>query len=274
MKVEKFKQLYTQLTGNQIIQQGKMLNNILAGTAATAITAGSILGLGKLSQIQTNNYKNKYISQQTANNQYNYQEKIQQPQIQIQPQQIINNNWIQNIAMPFIISLEGKVYNNGYHVLYDDDVNRTVKRKWDGKGGQAGIDAFIKSCIGKPTIGYGETDKDIIRKGKITDSEARNLLIQKLNNLDQFLSSQYKYYNIMNPNQKTALISFSYNLGKYFIETGTIKMKQHLYAGHLNQMCQQMRDCDNITQNNQLIKVKGLTRRRRAEMALFRTPYK
>jgi GH24 family phage-related lysozyme (muramidase) len=35
-----------------------------------------------------------------------------------------------------------------------------------------------------------------------------------------------------------------------------------------------MRDCDNITQNNQLIKVKGLTRRRRAEMALFRTPYK
>jgi len=26
-----------------------MLNNILAGTAATAITAGSILGLGKLS---------------------------------------------------------------------------------------------------------------------------------------------------------------------------------------------------------------------------------
>jgi hypothetical protein len=24
--------------------------------------------------------------------------------------------------------------SNGNHVLYDDDVNTTVKRRWDGKG--------------------------------------------------------------------------------------------------------------------------------------------
>lgn len=273
MKVEQFKQLYNQLMEDDIVLQNRFVNNLLAGTA---ITAGTILGLGKLSQIDTKKYQ---VSQNHIQQKYQIPE---QPTVEIpnniknipQEPEIYQNNWINNITMPFVIYWEGKITNSfGQHVVYDDDVNKTIKRRWNGKGGQAGIDAFIKSCVGKPTIGYGETDEDLVRRGIISDSEAKELLLLKLNNIDKYLSETYQYYNIMNPNQKTAFISFSYNLGKYFIQNETVKLKENLKNGNLNKACYQMHDCDNVTQKGKKVKVKGLTRRRQAEMKLFKTPY-
>lgn len=78
----------------------------------------------------------------------------------------------------------------------------------------------------------------------------------------------------MNANQKTALISFSYNLGKHFIETGTKKMKKYLKTGKIFEAADEMRNCDNVKQNGKLYKVKGLTKRRIAEINLFKTPVK
>jgi lysozyme len=262
MNIDEFKKLYNELYEDDVIIEGKLLNGFLAGTA---LTAGTVLGLDKLSEVE-NQEKPPVPIVQTIDNQSDMTDTDEV--------ETSDNAWISSITVPFIIGWEGKVTDSkGNHVLYDDDVNAKVKRRWNGEGGQAGIDKFIASCKGKPTIGYGETDTDIVRKGKISDSEARSLLEQRIENLDKFLSEKYHYYNTMNPNQKTALISFSYNLGKHFIETGTVKLKGHLIAGRLNQMCNEMKDCDNIKQGGKLVKVPGLTRRRQAEMRLFKTPY-
>lgn len=278
MNIDEFKTLYNELYDDNMIVEGKLLNSFLAGTA---LTAGTVLGLGKLSEVEKTE-KNPVPIVQTIDKQSDMADtqEISDNHIEttadndVENTEHADNAWIGSITIPFIIEWEGKVTDsNANHVLYDDDVKTKVKRRWDGNGGQAGIDRFIRSCKGKPTIGYGETNPDIVRKGKISDNEARSLLERRIKNLDRFLSNKYHYYNTMNPNQKTALISFSYNLGKHFIETGTVKLKKHLAAGRLNQMCNEMGDCDNITQKGELIKVPGLTRRRQAEMSLFRTPY-
>lgn len=264
MNIDEFKTLYNELYEDNVIIEGRLLNSFLAGTA---LTAGTVLGLGKLSEVEKQEKPPVPIVQTVD-------KKSDITDTDVDNAEQTDDVWISSVTVPFIIGWEGKVTDsNGNHILYDDDVKTKVKRRWDGKGGQAGIDRFIRSCKGKPTIGYGETSPNIVRKGKISDNEARSLLERRIKNLDRFLSNKYHYYNTMNPNQKTALISFSYNLGKHFIETGTVKLKEHLAAGRLNQMCNEMRDCDNITQKGELIKVPGLTRRRQAEMSLFRTPY-
>lgn len=248
----------------------------------------SIQQLMKLNNIKNKNFikqgmtllipiRNRISNSAKASNkkQENVKLAINNSQQQMPQKNITGGDWIQSITMPFIIKWQGKIVDaNGNHVVYDDDVNTTNKNRWDGEGQQQGINNFIQSCIGKATIGYGETGKNIVIKGTISDAEAKSLLINRLKNLDKFLSKKYKHYNRMNPNQRTALISFSYNLGRDFIQNGTKKMKAYLYAGKLDAMCSQMHDCDNVTQNGQLIKVQGLTKRRQDQMALFRTPYK
>jgi GH24 family phage-related lysozyme (muramidase) len=97
--------------------------------------------------------------------------------------------------------------------------------------------------------GYGITDKNIVRKGIISDSEAKSYLKQRILNLHNHLNKTYEYYRGLNPNQKTALISFSYNLGKYFIQLKTEKMHENFVNGNINGVCAEMHDCDNVTQN-------------------------
>ena len=50
-------------------------------------------------------------------------------------------------------------------------------------------------------------------------------------------------------------------------------MEAHLRAGNLEGACYEMHDCDKVQQNGKYIQVKGLTNRRKAEMALFRKPW-
>lgn len=163
----------------------------------------------------------------------------------------INNSKLNyNQCINFIIHWEGSVKDSeGNHILYDDDVTVVKKRKWDGKGGIEGIKRFIKSCKGKPTIGYGETSKDIIIKGKLTDSEAKSLLLRKIISINNYLVDNFDYFGNLNNNQKIALISFSYNLGKDFIKYKTKKLKYYLENGKFDKISHEMLDCNNITQN-------------------------
>lgn len=128
---------------------------------------------------------------------------------------------------------------------------------------------LLKIVNGKPTIGYGITDTSIVRKGKISDSEANQLLLRRIAKLNNYLNNTFTIYKDLKPEQKTALISFSYNLGQYFIINKTKKMRAFLFEGDLPNACAEMADCDNVTQNGKLHKVAGLTRRRQAEMKLF-----
>lgn len=115
--------------------------------------------------------------------------------------------------------------------------------------------------------------------GKIDDFTARNLVFGNIRLISNHMNEMYPVWKTLNINQKTALISFLYNLGTDFIELKTVKMHQHMLDGNLDGVCYEMRDCDNTTvkdQSGNKIKIKcpGLTRRRQAEMKLFQTPCK
>lgn len=245
MTIKKFKTIYEELTDkNDMIFESSTLNKILAGTA---LAAGTLFG---------------GLNANAETNQQNYEVKDRE-----------NTNWVKAQTIPFIQKFEGRVLDeDGNHVLYDDNINAKVTRKWDGKGGKAGIQQFIKSCIGKPTIGYGETSPEIIIKGKLSESEAYNLLLIRVVDLNNYLNKTIPIYKKLNSNQKTGLLSFTYNLGKYFIERKAPKMRGHLNAGRLNLAWNEMRDCDRTTIKGRRVKSKALGRRRAEEIKLCKTP--
>lgn len=131
------------------------------------------------------------------------------------PSTVQSKKYITEIAMPFIKKFEGTIKDkDGFHVLYDDVATAVNKNYWNGKGGNSGIKQFIDSCKGQPTIGYGETNTAALMKGKISDAEADRFLLETLTSLDNYLTKKYKYYSSMNENQRSALLSFTYNLRK------------------------------------------------------------
>ena len=80
-----------------------------------------------------------------------------------------------NLAIDKIKQFEGAIKDaNGNLIAYDDANN---KRHWNGV---ENINSFIKSCKGRPTIGYGETDSDIVKLGKISNSTEERLLKNKI----------------------------------------------------------------------------------------------
>ena len=244
-----------------IIEERNSFGKIIAGSALLGATAGLLIPTPSCDKIEDKTNENPQIVQTV-----NY---VPEPEV-TRPELKHNNILDLNKCVAFIISWEGTIKDkNGNHILYDDDVNVVVKKRWNGKNGEEGIKQFIQSCKGKPTIGYGETSKEIILKGKISDSEAKQLVLKRIVALNNYLNDKYKYFGNLNSNQKIALISFSYNLGKDFIELGTVKLKHYLKTVQINKISYEMLDCDNTKQNGQLIKCKGLTRRRKAEAKLF-----
>lgn len=234
--LELFNKIYMQ----NIIEERNNFGKLVAGSAILGATAGLLIPTPSCDKIEDKPNETPQIIQ-TVNN-------IPEPTV-IKPKQK-NNKLDIHQCINFIISWEGAIKDkDGNHILYDDDVNSTVKRRWDGKNGKEGIIQFIKSCKGKPTIGYGETREEIVLKGKISDSEARKLLLNRILNIHNYLNEKYDYFNKLNNNQKIALISFSYNLGKDFIDVGTIKLKHYLQTGQINKISQEMLDCDNTKQN-------------------------
>ena len=66
---------------------------------------------------------------------------------------------------------------------------------------------------GVETIGYGFTDPEIVKRGKLTEQEASNLLEKDIENRRQQLSQQIKTWDKLNQNQQDALISYGFNVG-------------------------------------------------------------
>lgn len=247
---------------------GKFLNSLLAGAALAGATAFSDLEAAPVKQ------NTKITSTVKANNTLK-----------------ANDGWnvplsdFMDEAISFIKKWEGKVVDNaGNHVLYDDDTSKTVKPRWDGKGGKKGIERFIKSCKGKPTIGYGETDPRRVRLGKISDEQATSWLSNRIVSIYNKLTDQFTIngstrlsnypgkagmFTLLSPNQKIALISFHYNLGSGFMKYKTQKMRTAFQAGDWDNVRYEMRDC--INSNGK--PVEGLRNRRKAEMELWNTPW-
>lgn len=66
-------------------------------------------------------------------------------------------------------------------------------------------------CAGVRTIGYGCTDKSALRKGWISEKEARSLLLKEVNKVKGKVREEVKVK--LSDNQLNALTSFAFNCG-------------------------------------------------------------
>ena len=75
------------------------------------------------------------------------------------------------------------------------------------------------------TICYGTTSSEIdLSNIKSLDFETCNILLSdKVHKIDTFLQNNWFYYKNLNNNQKSALISLSYNIGEYGFLNSTLK---------------------------------------------------
>ena len=66
---------------------------------------------------------------------------------------------------------------------------------------------------GVETIGYGFTNPEIIKRGKLTEQEASDLLVKDIADRQRQLAQQIKTWDKLNQNQKDALTSYGFNVG-------------------------------------------------------------
>ena len=231
-----YKMINEELNNSKIIQEG------IAGKIGKTLATGAIAAASMLSPMNAdareidNDNQHAKVEVQSAEPLLNYTERL-------------------------LKQFESFVKDSkGNHIAYDD----FTKKKWNGK---QDIDEFIKSCKGKATIGYGETDLDVVRKGTISEQEANTLLRNHIISINNKLVQKFeKAYSNLNTVQKAALISFYYNLGIYFKAP---KMEANLRAGKLKEAAHEFLDCDNQRINGKLEKRPGLTKRRKIEHNLF-----
>lgn len=176
-------------------------------------------------------------------------------------------------AAQFIIPLQGKlkgdVYKNGriiarnVHLVYDDKLPMDDPNKvWDGNLDT--LDSFINNCIGIPTIGYGTTNKSVVNKGYITDSEAFSLCKDYIIEIQPIIIKRLggqEYWDSMNSNQKIATLSYFYNCGPY------AKATKQFEAIRNQDWEEAARNMDIIKSNGKVSK--GLVRRRKIEQQKF-----
>jgi lysozyme len=124
---------------------------------------------------------------------------------------------------------------------------------------------------GKPiTIGYGSTYKmngtEFKLGERITNQEAEDLLLYQLENDYLPPLQQIPYWDEMNDNQKSALISFAYNLGaRFYNSSGFNTISKVLKEKKWNEVPKALELYRNPGTNVEA----GLLRRRRAEGALW-----
>lgn len=127
------------------------------------------------------------------------------------------------------------VYLNDYEYISDDSFNLLRKnnkislsiiKEFEGFYGKAYPDAIHGWKV--PTIGYGTTvysNGKKVQRGDIIDkvTAERELLNYVNKKIIPVLSSKIPYWDKMNINQKSALISFAYNVGEHFYNSPNFK---------------------------------------------------
>lgn len=124
-------------------------------------------------------------------------------------------------------------------------------------------DKVYKDGKGIDTIGHGLTDKKYISKGTITKEES---LSGVKSHIDKEVLPHLKnkpYWNNLNGNQKSALISYIYNIGSGNFNTKSPSLQKALLEGNWDKAAKQM----DFGYND--IKNPGLKERRDKERQLF-----
>ena len=112
------------------------------------------------------------------------------------------------------------------------------------------------TCKGTLTIGYGHTGSDVYKGQTCTKEQATKWLADELHTCEKAVSN----YKGLNQNQFDALVSFSYNCG-----TGALAKVMQV-ADPTEKM--------KLYTKSKGIELKGLVRRRKAEIELFNKPVK
>lgn len=144
------------------------------------------------------------------------------------------------------------------NIGYDSN---TVLKLIDGFEGFK--DKVYKDGKGIDTIGHGLTDKKYISKGTITKEES---LSGVKSHIDKEVLPHLKnkpYWNNLNDNQKSALISYIYNIGSGNFNTKSPSLQKALLEGNWDKAAKQM----DFGYND--IKNPGLKERRDKERQLF-----
>lgn len=124
-----------------------------------------------------------------------------------------------------------------------------------------------QDAVGVWTIGYGHTRT--VRPGQtISEAEAEDLLRQDLDTFEEAVSRLVKVP--LNENEFSALVSLTFNIGEGAFGRSTALKR--LNAGDRKGAADAMEWFNKVRQGGQFVELRGLTRRRAAEKALFLKP--
>lgn len=231
--MDKFDQIYLKVINeqNNIIEQG-WLGKLAAGAAlAAGLTAGA--NAQTVTDIPLPKQQTKII------------QTVQQAPKKAVDNRHMGKDYTLSIAVKCIVNFEGtrKDPKTGLHVAYKD-----VK--------------------GVETIGYGCTDKNLVKKGKITEAEAQKALLEEINKVYEHLKTKFgKDWDVMDNFMQAGLISLYYNTGIY---SKFPKLEAAIKAHNWKEAAKQFLDIDKVTKtdangNTYKQKVNGLTIRRAKE---------
>jgi GH24 family phage-related lysozyme (muramidase) len=135
---------------------------------------------------------------------------------------IIDNNLLQSFAnwkRENHLNEVEYIGDYSYNLLKSQQYNLDIIKEFEGYSEKAYADSLHGWAI--PTIGYGTTvysDGKKVKRGDITTKEQaeRELLSYVNSKIVPTLRKTIPYWYEMNRNQKSALISFAYNLGEHF----------------------------------------------------------
>lgn len=123
---------------------------------------------------------------------------------------------------------------------------------------------------GVKTIGYGFTDPELIKRGHITKEEAKEILKQEIKKREEKLASQIPTWFLLNNNQKSALISYGYNVGVENWEKYQPKLFQALASGDFANAAQYI----DVVKDRKGNILPGLVTRRKDEQEMFNKEWK
>ncbi len=117
---------------------------------------------------------------------------------------------------------------------------------------------------GKKTIGYGFTQSRYVSRGRMTEREAREILNNELiPYFERLVETNVK--KDLTPNQKAALVSFSFNLGDKPLK----KIAERINRGDFKEASDAMRLYTKVKKGNKYVQLQGLVDRREKEVKLF-----
>ena len=120
------------------------------------------------------------------------------------------------------------------------------------------------------TIGYGHYGADVYAGMTITQAQAESMLKSDLVRFEGYVNTFLNKNNItINQNQFDALVSFTYNVGNVWVSYNTFQLKTYLINGVSNYNGDQITTAFTNWNKSGGVVLDGLTRRRKAEAALF-----